>query len=117
MRLPAGVTFYFALAAALGMVQNAITMQPWFRRWAGLALLPTPPKTTYQPPRGGANTSTLGAVKEQFSQVLKDARSGQGGMMERMQAKAEAEKEEKARAKRDEQHRRDLKKRLERRKR
>lgn len=116
--LPAGVTFYFAVAAILGIVQSTITTNPAFRRWAALPPLPEPPKTTpgYQPPRDGSKQGTFSVLKSQWNQVIKDAQSGQGGMMERMQMKAAADAEAKAQEQRAEQERRELRQRLNRRK-
>jgi YidC/Oxa1 family membrane protein insertase len=109
--LPSGVTFYFAFAALLGLLQNTITMQPWFRRWAKLPLLQPPPvdPSAYQPPKGA---SAFTIVREQFKQTLNDAQSGQGGMIQRMQAKAEHEKEEKAKERKQESVRTDMWKRM-----
>jgi membrane protein insertase Oxa1/YidC/SpoIIIJ len=111
--LPAGVTFYFALAALLGAAQNTLTMQPWFRRWYGLTLLPPPPVETYQAP---ANASSFAILKDRFGQVVKDAKSKQGGMVQRMEARAEADRKLKAQQKRNDEAWQDIQKRINRRK-
>ena len=99
--MPAGTTFYFACAALLGVAQNTLTMQPWFRRWVGVSPLPPPPVDPT--PTVKSDVGAFAAMKERFGKVVQEAQSKQGGMAQRMQAKSEADRKEKAKLRREEE--------------
>ena len=90
--LPSAITFYFAVAASLGIAQNLLFLQPWFRRWNKLPALPPP-----EPPKPAApvdpNAGLVSTAIAPIRDAMKTAREKVDAMAKKGNDKAEFKKE------------------------